>query len=314
MAKTRLPFSSWDAWGKLGDKLTFRRSRSGTIAEKTPQPKDTNTAAQQAQRSAFQDCVAQWHALTPAQKEAYRLLDPNSNYNAAYINFMAECLKGVPVADHNLLSATHPDTVAASPVEGDLIVGNATPKWARLAKGAAALVLKAGAATIAWGQVAFSEITGTITDAQTEGLYLKRLYQDMLSRSHTGDLLETTLNTYTLPANTLGTNKGIRIKLISQPAGGANNKTLRLYFGATALISWTETSNAEKWIELVLFNNTTATQRSMHILRRGGSTGEQILQAAAIDTTADVVIKTTGQLALATDIIYVQMFLIELIP
>jgi hypothetical protein len=36
-------------------------------------------------------------------------------------------------ANHNLLSATHPDTATASPVLGDLIVGNATPAWARLA-------------------------------------------------------------------------------------------------------------------------------------------------------------------------------------
>jgi hypothetical protein len=36
-------------------------------------------------------------------------------------------------ANHNLLSATHPDTVAASPVLGDLIAANGTPAWARLA-------------------------------------------------------------------------------------------------------------------------------------------------------------------------------------
>ena len=34
---------------------------------------------------------------------------------------------------HNLLSATHPDTVADSPVLGDLIAANGTPAWARLA-------------------------------------------------------------------------------------------------------------------------------------------------------------------------------------
>ncbi len=34
---------------------------------------------------------------------------------------------------HNLLSATHPDTVAAAPVLGDLIAANGTPAWARLA-------------------------------------------------------------------------------------------------------------------------------------------------------------------------------------
>ncbi len=34
---------------------------------------------------------------------------------------------------HNLLSATHPDTVAAAPVLGDLVAANSTPAWARLA-------------------------------------------------------------------------------------------------------------------------------------------------------------------------------------
>jgi hypothetical protein len=33
---------------------------------------------------------------------------------------------------HNLLSAPHPDTVAASPVLGDIIAANSTPKWQRI--------------------------------------------------------------------------------------------------------------------------------------------------------------------------------------
>jgi hypothetical protein len=33
---------------------------------------------------------------------------------------------------HNLLSATHPDTVTAAPVMGDLIAANGTPAWARM--------------------------------------------------------------------------------------------------------------------------------------------------------------------------------------
>ena len=36
-------------------------------------------------------------------------------------------------ATHNVLSATHPDTVAAVPVLGDLVAANGTPAWARLA-------------------------------------------------------------------------------------------------------------------------------------------------------------------------------------
>ncbi|MEW6095744.1 MAG: hypothetical protein AB1567_04350, partial [bacterium] len=40
---------------------------------------------------------------------------------------------GTVEVSHNLLSAFHLDTVTASPVLGDLIIGNATPKWERLA-------------------------------------------------------------------------------------------------------------------------------------------------------------------------------------
>jgi hypothetical protein len=64
-------------------------------------------------------------------------------------------------AQHNLLDGSvHPDTLAGTLVAGDLVTGNATPKWARLAKGTATYVLKAGATVLEWGQVAWGEITG----------------------------------------------------------------------------------------------------------------------------------------------------------
>lgn len=37
-------------------------------------------------------------------------------------------------ANHNLLSVTHPDTLPANVIAGDVIYGNNTPKWARRAK------------------------------------------------------------------------------------------------------------------------------------------------------------------------------------
>jgi len=44
-------------------------------------------------------------------------------------------------SSHVLLSATHTDTLADTVVRGDILYGNATPKWARMAKGAANQVL-----------------------------------------------------------------------------------------------------------------------------------------------------------------------------
>lgn len=43
---------------------------------------------------------------------------------------------------HNLLSATHTDTVAGTPVRGDLVIANSTPAWTKLAIGTAGQVLQ----------------------------------------------------------------------------------------------------------------------------------------------------------------------------
>jgi hypothetical protein len=61
---------------------------------------------------------------------------------------------------HDILSATHSDTLAAAVVAGDIIIANATPKWSRLAKGTLNYVLKMGASLPGWGQVDWGELTG----------------------------------------------------------------------------------------------------------------------------------------------------------
>lgn len=61
-------------------------------------------------------------------------------------------------SSHEILSATHTDTTAASVVRGDLITGQgATPKWTRLAKGTQYQVLTGGANEPAWSAVALDQ-------------------------------------------------------------------------------------------------------------------------------------------------------------
>lgn len=68
---------------------------------------------------------------------------------------------------HNLLSARHGDTTAGTVARGDLIAGQgATPKFARLALGATGTVVKSNGTDVSWGQVAFSELTGSLSAAQ----------------------------------------------------------------------------------------------------------------------------------------------------
>lgn len=51
---------------------------------------------------------------------------------------------------HNLLSATHTDTLAAAVVRGDMVVGNATPLWARVALGTAGQLWTNNAVDPSW--------------------------------------------------------------------------------------------------------------------------------------------------------------------
>jgi hypothetical protein len=53
--------------------------------------------------------------------------------------------------NHNLLSTTHPDTVAAAVARGDLITGQgATPAWQRLPLGAAGTLLRSNGTDVLW--------------------------------------------------------------------------------------------------------------------------------------------------------------------
>lgn len=53
-------------------------------------------------------------------------------------------------ATHDLLSATHGDTLAGAVASGDIIYGNNTPKWARLAKGSDGQVLTLASGLPSW--------------------------------------------------------------------------------------------------------------------------------------------------------------------
>src|SRR3990167_8886064 len=51
---------------------------------------------------------------------------------------------------HDILSATHPDALEGAVVAGDLLIGNATPKWAKLGAGGAGQVLTMSGGVPAW--------------------------------------------------------------------------------------------------------------------------------------------------------------------
>jgi len=79
------------------------------------------------------------------------------------------------VTPHNLLSATHGDTLTDTVVRGDIIIGNSTPKWSRLpfpTSSPSGKILQAGPTDVAWSTNpitigASASVSGTNTGDQT---------------------------------------------------------------------------------------------------------------------------------------------------
>jgi len=65
---------------------------------------------------------------------------------------------GGGATSHNLLSTTHSDTEADAVVQGDLIVGGATPTWERLALGASGTFLRSDGSNPSWLALQASDI------------------------------------------------------------------------------------------------------------------------------------------------------------
>lgn len=67
--------------------------------------------------------------------------------------------------------SSHTDTAAGTVVRGDIIVGNATPAWSRLAKGTANQVLTGDGTDTSWGSIS-SVLDGAL--GNTQGMVLRR--------------------------------------------------------------------------------------------------------------------------------------------
>ncbi len=84
----------------------------------------------------------------------------------------------VTAVAHNLLSATHSDTLAGTVVRGDIMVGNLTPKWSRLALGSVGKILRSDGtdlvystatypATVTVNRLLYASATNVISDLAT---------------------------------------------------------------------------------------------------------------------------------------------------
>jgi hypothetical protein len=159
--------------------------------------------------------------------------------------------KTLSSATHYLLSATHPDTLADSVVAGDLLIGNATPKWARLAKGVNGQVLTLVSGLPAWqtpsggSQNPVTSSSHKITQAVTGTKYYS-LVGDVAETSHT----DAGLSIHACVA------KGLYLRMMAY-SGSNINFEIRVYKNgvATALdIAWDGASVDMSVLANVTFN------------------------------------------------------------
>lgn len=129
------------------------------------------------------------------------------------------------------------------------------------------------------------------------------------STSGTG---EDDLKTYTIAANSMGMYGCVKILAAGTKTGSANNKTIKLYFGATAFTVSPAANDTNDWrVEATICNQWVTNAQRISWVAFNGNTPTQDYNTASIDTTAAVTVKLTGECADAGDVINQTMWVVE---
>jgi hypothetical protein len=140
--------------------------------------------------------------------------------------------------------------------------------------------------------------------------------QSAVAQSVTGTTTETTLATITIPAGSMGPNGQIEVTTLWSCTNSANNKTLRVKFGSTAFLNVAATTSAAIHVLTRIANRNSAASQvgsPSSTTNSLGATGASVT-TAAIDTTADVTLAITGQLASASETLTLESYIVKIYP
>jgi hypothetical protein len=143
----------------------------------------------------------------------------------------------------------------------------------------------------------------------------KTLVNTAVQASHTGDILETTKYTLTIPAGIMGANSSLRIDFMTSCTNNANAKTVRAKLGGTTFATLNMTSQASNRRVIKISNrNSTNSQISFpasNTIGLGSSTVAVL--TTAIDFTSSQTFTITVENANAGDTISVEDVTVEVI-
>jgi hypothetical protein len=183
----------------------------------------------------------------------------------------------------------------------------------------AALAAKADAAATTAALAAKADAAAT-----TAALDLKANKADCWQRvggsnvaiTHTGAAgVETTLVTCSIPAGAMGPNGMMRVTMLtSAAANNANAKTFRLRFGGSAFQLWSLASTLSNEMQRIIRNRNSA---SSQVSQTAGAQSSGSVNAAvstmAINTAAAFDVTITCNLAVGTDSVNIESWLVEIL-
>lgn len=119
----------------------------------------------------------------------------------------------------------------------------------------------------------------------------------VVSTGNSADQTEDILQTFSLPANALSANgKGVRIRAWGTTAANADNKQVKVYFGASTFATGVAAANAKDWhVDLTVFRTGASTQTILGQGNFNASAVPPVVSAGANDETTALTIKCTGQ-------------------
>lgn len=142
------------------------------------------------------------------------------------------------------------------------------------------------------------------------------LAQSAVAQTVTGATTETTLATIAIPAGSMGGNGQFEVITVWSYTNSANNKVLRVKLGATQFTVGTMTTTASSQLYTRVANRNSAASQVAHAAGNapGFASSSGAVTTGTIDTSTDQNITITGQLALGTESITLESFIVKLFP
>lgn len=144
---------------------------------------------------------------------------------------------------------------------------------------------------------------GPVTETR-QARRISPFHRDTSDRFHSGDTLETTLETITVPAGVLGTDGEFTLELALGTLGTNGTKTARVKWGGTTIASVSIGTGVQNVFLRIKISNdgSDSSQRSMGFwIVDSSGTMDVINTDTSVDTSSDADIVITGELANSSD-------------